>query len=68
MIATGGPDCLVRMWNPFVTTRATTVFRGHHSEILSVVLQDDYKILVSLDEDKCIKVWDVLEQVCLQVN
>lgn len=28
LLATGGPDCLVRVWNPFVPNRATTTFIG----------------------------------------
>lgn len=66
-MTTGGPDCLIRVWNPFVPNRALTVFRGHHAWLCSLVLQDD-NIIISLDKEKCIKIWDISEQVCIQVK
>lgn len=66
LIATGGPDCLVRVWNTFVPRRPTIVFTGHHTGILCLIFQEGSKTLCSISNDKCIKVWDVPAQVCLQ--
>ncbi|KAF2880421.1 hypothetical protein ILUMI_25755 [Ignelater luminosus] len=66
VIATGGPDCLVRVWNPFVPNKPNAIFLGHHAGIVAIVLQDSGKKLFSLAKDKCIKVWDVIAQTCLQ--
>ncbi|KAJ8918541.1 hypothetical protein NQ315_013046 [Exocentrus adspersus] len=66
IVATGGPDCLVRIWNPFVPRRATCTFYGHHTGIVQMVFQDNGKRLYSLSKDKCIKVWDVSMQSLLQ--
>lgn len=68
LIATGGPDCLVRVWNPFVTKRAVAVLRGHHAGILSLILQSEGAILISISQDRSVKVWDVVNQNCLQVR
>ncbi|XP_022918540.2 WD repeat-containing protein on Y chromosome [Onthophagus taurus] len=66
LMATGSPDCLVKVWNIFVPRRPSVIFQGHHSGVVSVVFQDDAKILCSISTDKCIKVWDVAAQCCLQ--
>ncbi|XP_045473600.1 WD repeat-containing protein on Y chromosome-like [Harmonia axyridis] len=66
LFSTGGPDCLVRIWNPFVRNKPTAILYGHHTGIVHMVLQDGGKRLYSLSRDKCIKVWDVANQVCLQ--
>ncbi|XP_076266144.1 WD repeat-containing protein on Y chromosome-like [Rhynchophorus ferrugineus] len=66
IVATGSPDCLIRLWNPFVPRRPTCTFYGHHSGIVQLVFQDNGKKLYSLSKDKCVKVWDISLQVCLQ--
>lgn len=66
LIATGGPDCLVRIWNTFVPKRPTITFTGHHAGILCLIFQEGSKTLCSISKDKCIKVWDVASQTCLQ--
>lgn len=66
LIATGGPDCLVRIWNTFVPKRPTIIFTGHHAGILGLIFQEGSKTLCSISKDKCIKVWDVVDQSCMQ--
>ncbi|XP_078673721.1 WD repeat-containing protein on Y chromosome-like isoform X1 [Branchiostoma floridae x Branchiostoma belcheri] len=66
VIATGGMDWTVRIWNPYVTTKATTVFRGHNSAVLHVMWTDQGQHIVSVDKGKNMKVWDVREHNCVQ--
>ncbi|XP_050294962.1 WD repeat-containing protein on Y chromosome-like [Anthonomus grandis grandis] len=66
IVATGSPDCLIRLWNPFVPHRPTCLFYGHHTGIVQLVFQDNGKMLYSLSKDKSIKVWDIAVQTCLQ--
>ncbi|KAK4876176.1 hypothetical protein RN001_012598 [Aquatica leii] len=66
VIATGGPDSLVRIWNPFVPSKPSAIFSGHHTGVCNLIFQDSGKKLFSISKDKCIKVWDVLAQVCVQ--
>lgn len=67
LLITGGPDCVVRVWNPFVTRRANSIFQGHRAPICAVIVQDAGKRVYSLSKDRCIKVWDVSAQSCVQV-
>ncbi|XP_017784579.1 PREDICTED: WD repeat-containing protein on Y chromosome [Nicrophorus vespilloides] len=66
LMASGGPDCLVRVWNPYVTRRPLVIFHGHHTGVISLIMQDKGEILCSLSEDKCIKIWDIPNQACMQ--
>ncbi|KAM3959580.1 WD repeat-containing protein on Y chromosome [Aphomia sociella] len=66
VLVTGGPDCSVRVWNPFVTARAAVVLTGHHAAVTALVLQNAGQTIYSLSRDRVIKVWDVQGQVCVQ--
>ncbi|RZC00553.1 EF-hand 8 and/or WD40 domain containing protein [Asbolus verrucosus] len=66
ILASGGSDCLVRLWNPFVPQNPIAVLYGHHTAITSMILQDEGKFLYSLSQDKSIRVWDVAKQSCVQ--
>ncbi|XP_024936747.1 WD repeat-containing protein on Y chromosome isoform X2 [Cephus cinctus] len=66
ILATGGPDCIVRVWNPFVPKKASSVFQGHHAAICALIVQDKGKRIYSLSKDRCVKVWDVFDQSCIQ--
>ncbi|XP_049868004.1 WD repeat-containing protein on Y chromosome-like [Pectinophora gossypiella] len=66
VLVTGGPDCNVRVWNPFVPAKANVVLVGHHAGIIALVLQNNGQTIYSLSRDRVIKVWDVQGQVCQQ--
>ncbi|XP_052754696.1 WD repeat-containing protein on Y chromosome-like isoform X2 [Galleria mellonella] len=66
VLVTGGPDCAVRVWNPFVPTRPGAVLTGHRAAITALVLQNSGQTIYSLSRDRVIKVWDVQGQVCVQ--
>ncbi|KAK2585795.1 hypothetical protein KPH14_010400 [Odynerus spinipes] len=66
MLVTGGPDCIIRVWNPFVPKRASNIFQGHHATICAIILQNAGQRIYSLSKDRCIKVWDVPAHTCIQ--
>lgn len=66
IVATGGPECLVRLWNPLVPQKPIGILSGHHAGIVFVFLQSDERKVYSIDHHKVIKVWDVNEQSLLQ--
>nr|XP_049696249.1 WD repeat-containing protein on Y chromosome [Helicoverpa armigera] len=66
VLVTGGPDCSVRVWNPFVPAKPSVTFIGHHAGITCIVLQNKGQTIYSLSRDRAIKVWDVQGQVCIQ--
>lgn len=68
VVVTGGPDCMVRVWNAFVPSKASAIFIGHHAGITCLVLQNKGQTIYSLSRDRTIKVWDVQGQVCIQVR
>ncbi|KAJ8045382.1 WD repeat-containing protein on Y chromosome [Holothuria leucospilota] len=65
-IVTGGMDRSVRVWNPYVTTKATAVMKGHTSAVTHIVVNSHHGQIISVGKDKGIKVWDMRDQTCLQ--
>mmetsp|Transcript_24890 Transcript_24890/g.64815 ORF Transcript_24890/g.64815 Transcript_24890/m.64815 type:complete len:1231 (+) Transcript_24890:364-4056(+) len=65
MVCTGGVDATVRLWNPYITSRPLAVFRGHRDPIVRVALNPTFKQAISLASSEVIKIWDVVERVCL---
>lgn len=66
MIATGGPDSVLRVWNPFVCDKPSAQLVGHHAAIVAIVIQGTK--MFSLDAAKCVRVWDGRIHSCIQVG
>ncbi|XP_033123331.1 WD repeat-containing protein on Y chromosome-like isoform X2 [Anneissia japonica] len=66
IIVTGGMDRAVRIWNPYVTTKATGMMKGHTSAVINVVVNGPHFQIISVGKDKGIKVWDMRDQTCVQ--
>ena len=64
VIVTGGLDRYVRLWNPYVTSKATSVLKGHNSSVMHIIAQGDQ--IISFSKDKVIKVWDTRDHLCIQ--
>ncbi|GBP62120.1 WD repeat-containing protein on Y chromosome [Eumeta japonica] len=62
-LVTGGPDCTVRVWNPFLPAKPGVVFRGHRAGVVAIVLQGKgpkthYGLTVRPDA-RAIGIWSV---------
>ncbi|XP_043502264.1 WD repeat-containing protein on Y chromosome [Polistes fuscatus] len=66
MLVTGGHDCIIRIWNPFVPKKASNTFQGHKATICAIIIQNVSQRIYSLSQDRCIKVWHVPTQTCIQ--
>ncbi|XP_044599584.1 WD repeat-containing protein on Y chromosome [Cotesia glomerata] len=66
LLLTGGPDSLIRAWNPFVADRASAIFQGHQSPICAIIIHNNADKAYTLSKDKCIKIWDIETQICIQ--
>ncbi|XP_073949102.1 LOW QUALITY PROTEIN: WD repeat-containing protein WDY, partial [Choristoneura fumiferana] len=66
VLVTGGPDCTVRVWSPFVPAAPSLTLHGHHAGVTAIVLQNRGQTVYSLSRDRVIKVWDVQGQICVQ--
>eukprot|EP00754_Rhynchopus_humris_P037011 Rhum_TRINITY_DN1910_c0_g1::Rhum_TRINITY_DN1910_c0_g1_i1::g.5180::m.5180 len=65
ILASCGSERRVFIWNPFLSQ---PVFRidGHQQPLVGVSLDYQHNQMLTLSEDKCIKVWDVRTFRCLQ--
>ncbi|XP_066922655.1 cilia- and flagella-associated protein 337-like [Clytia hemisphaerica] len=64
IIVTGGLDRYIRLWNPYVTIKSTSVLKGHNSSVIHIVACADQ--IISFSKDKMIKIWDTRDHCCIQ--
>lgn len=64
VIVTGGLDRNIRLWNPYVSARATSVLKGHNAAVTHVLTSGNRAI--SLSKDNTIIIWNIVEQTCVQ--
>ena len=65
LIATGGADCILRLWNPYVPTRPMAALEGHISAISHLAFNRLPGQVITLSTDDVIRIWDVQEHVRL---
>ena len=65
LIATGGGDCNVRLWNPYVPTHPTALLKGHATPIAYVSFSPELGQVFSLAVNEVIKIWDIKDQVSI---
>ncbi|KAI9222237.1 WD40-repeat-containing domain protein [Blastocladiella britannica] len=65
-IITGGRDKIVRLWNPYVLSKAAGSLIGHNATITDVLVNQSEGHVISLSEDKVIKIWNLKSMLCIQ--
>ncbi|KAI9325972.1 WD40-repeat-containing domain protein [Zopfochytrium polystomum] len=65
-LVTGGRDKIIRLWNPYVLSKPAGSLHGHNTGIVSLIVNHEESHLISLSEDKAIKIWNVRNLNCLQ--
>ncbi|XP_064622322.1 WD repeat-containing protein on Y chromosome-like [Lineus longissimus] len=66
IIVTGGMDHLVRVWNPYVNSKAIVVFKGHTKAVEHVIINPVNEQVISIAKDKTIRVYNLSDQSCAQ--
>jgi len=66
LVATGGLDRIVRVWNPYVNANPSGLLKGHSSPVLALCIDDGPGRLYSASSDGELKVWDLAEYLCLR--
>ncbi|XP_076074046.1 WD repeat-containing protein on Y chromosome-like [Mytilus galloprovincialis] len=66
ILVTGGMDYWVRVWNPYVCSKAISVLKGHTKPISHVIINSRRNQTISIDKAKNIRVYDLKDQACLQ--
>ncbi|XP_022258877.1 WD repeat-containing protein on Y chromosome-like, partial [Limulus polyphemus] len=56
VLATGSPDFLVRLWNPYVSSRATAILKGHVTAVIDVRFHESMDFLFSYSRDADLRV------------
>ncbi|XP_037838810.2 EF-hand calcium-binding domain-containing protein 8 isoform X2 [Chlorocebus sabaeus] len=66
-LVTRGYDAFIRLWNPFVSKRPVWLMKGHQTSVTHILVDSrNSSILISVSKDKNIRVWDMLDYICLQ--
>ncbi|XP_044731948.1 WD repeat-containing protein on Y chromosome [Chrysoperla carnea] len=66
IIVTGSMDTIVRVWNPFVPQKPNALLTGHHMAVVAVSILSEGRLLFSISKDKCVRIWNLAEQSCIQ--
>lgn len=64
LIASGGPDCMVRLWDPRSGTEVGKL-AGHTDNVRSILLSHGGDLIMSAASDNTIKVWSASSRQCL---
>ncbi|KAJ3083935.1 WD repeat-containing protein 49, partial [Rhizoclosmatium hyalinum] len=65
-LVTGGRDKIIRLWNPYVLSKPAGSLHGHNTAITSLIVNHEESQLISLSEDKVIKIWNIRNLNCIQ--
>ncbi|KAI8929846.1 WD40-repeat-containing domain protein [Entophlyctis helioformis] len=65
-LVTGGRDKIIRLWNPYVLSKPAGSLQGHNASIVSIVINHEDGHIISLSEDKIVKMWNARNLNCLQ--
>nr|XP_033794798.1 WD repeat-containing protein 64-like isoform X2 [Geotrypetes seraphini] len=65
ILATGGLDRIIRLWNPYITGWPIGLLSGHSSPIGFLCIEDRNMRLFSVSLDSTVMVWNIEDQSCL---
>jgi WD40 repeat protein len=65
LIATANQSTLVNLFNPYVN-EPSGVLKGHSRVVLAVRFMSTRGQLISIAEDKILRIWNVSLQICIQ--
>ncbi|TPX58932.1 hypothetical protein SpCBS45565_g07880 [Spizellomyces sp. 'palustris'] len=65
-LVTGGRDKIIRLWNPYVLSKPAGSLHGHNTAIVNIGINHEEGHIISLSEDRVIKIWNARNLNCLQ--
>ncbi|KAL7885002.1 hypothetical protein AOLI_G00077720 [Acnodon oligacanthus] len=66
ILVTGSFDGVIRVWNPYVTYRATSQLKGCSAAITHLIVNGKQNKVISVSKDKNVCVWDLQHCMCMQ--
>lgn len=67
LIATGGVDKVIRLFNPLVVNKTCGKLLGHLFTLVDLVCNEEDQHLISLSSERVFRVWDLATLKCIQV-
>ena len=64
VLASGGPDAIVRLWDPKSGKRVTK-FVGHTDNVRDILINETGDIIMTASSDQTVKVWSVTAGRCM---
>ncbi|KAJ7987525.1 hypothetical protein DPEC_G00327400 [Dallia pectoralis] len=66
ILVSGGLDGIVRVWNPYLNHCAIAQMKGHSTGITHILVNGEDNKVISISQDKNVRVWDLEDCACLQ--
>lgn len=64
IMASGGPECIVRLWDPQSGKRITN-FVGHTGSVRDILINQDGNTVMTASSDQTIKIWSITAGRCM---
>ncbi|XP_028654707.1 WD repeat-containing protein on Y chromosome-like [Erpetoichthys calabaricus] len=65
-LITGGFDCIVRKWNPHISSNSMSQMEGHQCPVDHIAVDTEGFKAISISRDNDLRVWNLLTAVCIQ--
>ncbi|KAM6933329.1 cilia- and flagella-associated protein 337 [Xenentodon cancila] len=65
LLATGGMDRQIRLWNPHFSGKPTGILKGHTAPIIYLCISSEHGHIFSVSTDGAVKIWHIEDQCCL---
>ncbi|KAL3317599.1 WD40 repeat domain 95 [Cichlidogyrus casuarinus] len=65
LLATGGMDRYIRLWNPYMNSKPIGILRGMNAPVQYLSISAEDTRLFAIGTDKILKVWDIIDQKLL---
>jgi len=66
LLATGSVDHILRLWDPYVTTRPMAILKSHQTSVIGLFINENLNLVFSYSKDGHLCSFDIKDHLCIQ--